>query len=45
MGAYILVELSIINKESYEEYKKLAPSSISFYHGNAVIPPIPGTLL
>jgi uncharacterized protein (DUF1330 family) len=37
MPAYIIVELSVIDKEGYEEYKKSAPSSISSYGGKYII--------
>ena len=37
MAAYLLVELSVIDIEGYEEYKKLAASSITSYGGKYII--------
>lgn len=37
MAAYVLVELSIYDKELYEEYKQLTPETIQAYGGKFVI--------
>ena len=37
MPAYVLVELSIHNKELYEEYKLLTPKTIEAYGGRFVV--------
>lgn len=37
MPAYIIVDIEITDPETYEEYKKLAPSSISNYEGKYLV--------
>lgn len=37
MPAYVIVEISVTNKEAYEEYKTLAADSIAFYGGKYLI--------
>lgn len=37
MKAYVIVEISVHNKDLYEEYKKLSPSSIEAYDGKFVV--------
>lgn len=37
MPAYIIVEVSVHNRERYEEYKKLTPLSLKPYHGKFIV--------
>ena len=37
MPAYIIVDVTIINAEMYEEYKKLTPASIAAYQGKFIV--------
>ncbi|MFL5742822.1 MAG: DUF1330 domain-containing protein [Flavisolibacter sp.] len=37
MSAYIIVEITIHDPKSYEEYKKLTPASIAAYGGKFVV--------
>ena len=37
MAAYVIVDIDIHSPESYEEYKRLAPPSISAYGGRYLI--------
>jgi uncharacterized protein (DUF1330 family) len=37
MRAFVIVEISIHDKELYEEYKKLTPASIAAYDGKFVV--------
>ena len=37
MAAYIIVDISIHDKEEYEEYKKLTPASITAYDGKFIV--------
>jgi uncharacterized protein (DUF1330 family) len=37
MAAYIIVDVTITDPETYEEYKKLTPASLSAYNGKFVV--------
>jgi Uncharacterized conserved protein len=37
MAAYILVDLTINDPQTYERYKLLAPASIAAYHGKYLV--------
>ena len=37
MPAYVIVEIEILDPESYEAYKKLTPASISAYGGKFIV--------
>jgi uncharacterized protein (DUF1330 family) len=37
MAAYILVDLTINDPQTYERYKLLAPASIAAYHGRYLV--------
>ena len=37
MAAYILVELTLNDPQTYERYKLLAPASIAAYHGKYLV--------
>lgn len=37
MKAYVIVEITIHDKDLYEEYKKLTPAAISLYDGKFVV--------
>ena len=37
MPAYVIVEVSIHDQETYEEYKKLTPAAVSAYGGSFVV--------
>jgi uncharacterized protein (DUF1330 family) len=36
MAAYIIVDVTVINKQEYEEYKKLTPASLTAYDGKFI---------
>lgn len=37
MKAYVIVEITIHDKDLYEEYKKLTPAAIALYDGKFVV--------
>ena len=37
MKAYVIVEVSIIDKVIYEEYKKLTPAAVSAFDGKFIV--------
>ena len=37
MAAYVLVEVSIHNQTTYEDYKKLTPAAIAAYDGKFIV--------
>ena len=37
MPAYIIVDVSILNAEAYEDYKKLTPPSLAAYNGKFIV--------
>jgi len=37
MAAYIIVEVSIHDKEAYEDYKKLTPAAVAAYDGKFIV--------
>ena len=37
MSAYVVIEIIVNNPEGYEEYKRLAPTSIAAYGGKYIV--------
>jgi uncharacterized protein (DUF1330 family) len=37
MGAYVIVDIEILNPVEYEAYKKLTPASIAVYNGKFIV--------
>ncbi len=37
MAAYVIVEVSVIDPELYEEYKKLTPEAVAAYEGKFLV--------
>ena len=37
MSAYVVIEIVVNNPEGYEEYKRLAPTSIAAYGGKYIV--------
>ena len=37
MSAYVVIEIIVNNPEGYEEYKRLAPTSIAAYGGKNIV--------
>ena len=37
MAAYIVVEVEVLNKERYEDYKRMVPPSLAAYGGRFIV--------